>query len=79
MKLSKCHFFAKEIQYLGHVFCSTGIKPPPSKTAVIKLMNSPKNAKQVRAFLEPLGYYCQFMKKFAHVAKPLTALTHHDA
>ena len=50
MKLSKCHFFAKEIQYLGHVLSSTGIKPLPSKTATIKVVNLPKNAKQVRAF-----------------------------
>ena len=26
MKLSKCHFFAKEIQYLGHVLSTTGYK-----------------------------------------------------
>ena len=38
MKLSKCHFFAKEIQYLGHVLSTIGIKPLPSKTAAIKLM-----------------------------------------
>ena len=42
MKLSKCHFFAKEIQYLGHVLSTTGIKPIPSKTAAIKLMDPPK-------------------------------------
>ena len=41
MKLSKCHFFAKEIQYLDHVISSTGIQPLPSKTATIKLMNPP--------------------------------------
>ena len=44
MKLSKCHFFAKEIQYLSHVLNNTGIKPLPSKTAAIKLMNPPKTA-----------------------------------
>ena len=42
VKLSKCHFFAKEIQYLGHVLSSTGIKPLPSGTADIKLINPPK-------------------------------------
>ena len=35
IKLSKCYFFAKEIQYLGHVLSTTGIKPLPSKTATI--------------------------------------------
>ena len=42
MKLSKCHFFAKEIQYVGHVLSTTGIKQLPSKTTAIKLMNPPK-------------------------------------
>ena len=42
MKLSKCHFFTKEIQYLGHVLSSIGNKPLPSKTAVIKLMSPHK-------------------------------------
>ena len=42
MKLSKCHFFAKEIQYLDHVLSTTGIKVLPSKTAAIKLMKPPK-------------------------------------
>ena len=41
LKLSMCHF-SKQIQYLGHVLSSTAIKPLPSKTAAIKLMNPPK-------------------------------------
>ena len=41
VKLSKCHFFAKEIQYLDHVLSTTGVKPLPSKMAAIKLMNPP--------------------------------------
>ena len=32
IKLSKCHFFSKEIQYLGHILSSKGIHPPLSKT-----------------------------------------------
>ena len=79
MKLSKSHFFAKEIQYLGHVLSTTGIKPLPSKMSTIKLMKPPKNAKQVRAFLGLFGYYYKFIKNFAQIAKPLTALTCHDA
>ena len=42
MKLSTCHFSTKEIQYMGYVLNSTGIKPLPSKTSVIKLMNHPE-------------------------------------
>ena len=32
MKMSKCNFFSKEIQYLGHILSATGIQPLPSKT-----------------------------------------------
>ena len=29
MNFSKCHFFAKEIQYLGHILSTKGIWPLP--------------------------------------------------
>ena len=38
MKLCECHFFGKEIQYLGHILSATGIKPLPSKMEAIKIM-----------------------------------------
>ena len=79
MKLSKCHFFTKKLKYLCHVPSTTGIKPLPSKTAAMKLIIPLKNAKQVKAFLGPVGYYHKFIKNFAQIAKPLTTLTHHDA
>ena len=57
MKLSKSHFFAKEIQYLGHILGMEGIKPVPAKTEAIKAMHPPVNSKQVRTFLGLVGYY----------------------
>ena len=42
MKLSKCHFFAKEIQYLGHILRTTGIKPLPSKLKPSTTCTHPK-------------------------------------
>ena len=35
MKKSKCSFFSKEIQYLGHILSATGIQPLPAKTHAI--------------------------------------------
>ena len=78
MKLSKCHFFAKEIQYLGHMLGVEGIRPVPAKTEAIKAMHPPANPKQVCAFLGLVGYYRKFIKNFAKIAKPLTMLTHMD-
>ena len=42
-------------------------------------MKPPENAKQVKAFLGLVGYYHKFIKNFAWIAKPLTALTYPDA
>ena len=78
MKLSKCYFFAKEIQYLGHIFGAEGIKPVPAKTEAIRAMHPPVNPKQVGDFLGLVGYYRKFIKNFAKIAKPLTMLTQMD-
>ena len=78
IKLSKCHFFAKEIQYLGHILGVKGTRPVPAKTEAIKAMHPPVNPKQVHAFLGLIGYYRIFIKNFAKIAKPLTVLTHMD-
>lgn len=39
----KCHFLRKEIIYLGHLITDKGIKPDPSKTAVIDKYPIPKH------------------------------------
>ena len=78
MKLSKCHFFNKEIQYLGRILGMEGIRPVPAKTEAIKAMHPPVNPKQVCAFLGLVGNYRKFIKNFAKIAKPLTVLTHMD-
>ena len=75
MKKSKCSFFSKEIQYLGHILSDTGIQPLPSKTHAIPHMNPPITPKQVRAFLGLVGYHRKFIKGFTKIAKPLTLLT----
>ena len=75
MKKSKCSFFSKEIQYLGHILSTTGIRPLPAKSHAIQHMQPPPTPKQVRAFLGLVGYYGKFIKGFAKIAKPLTLLT----
>ena len=75
MKKSKCSFFLKEIQYLGHILSATGIQPLPSKTHAIQNMNPPAMPKQVRPILGLVGYYRKFIRGFVKIAKPLTLLT----
>ena len=75
MKLSKCHFFTKEIQYLGHIFSTNGTRTLPSKIQAIQTMHPPKTPKQACMFLGLVRYYRKFIRKFAEIAKPLTLLT----
>ena len=75
MKFSNCHFFTKEIQYLGHILSTKGIQLLSSKTQAIQKMHPPKMPKQVHAFLGLVGYYRKFIKDFVKIAKPLTLLT----
>ena len=77
MKLSKCHFFTTEIQYLRHILSTKGIRPLPSKTQVINNMHPPKTAKKVCTFLGLISYYRKFIKNFAKMVKPV--LTHQKA
>ena len=42
VKFSKCHFFTKEIQYLGHILSTKGIWQLPSDTQAIKTCIHPK-------------------------------------
>ena len=47
MKMSKCNFFSKETQYVGHILSTTGIQPLPSKIHAIQHMHLPTTPKQV--------------------------------
>ena len=75
MKLSKCHFFCKEIQYLEHILSTKDIHPLPSKKQAIQQMQPPTTPKQVQACLGWVGCYRKFIKIFVKIAKPLTLLT----
>ena len=75
LKLQKCSFFKKHIQYLGHLISDEGIQPLPEKLESIAKMPVPQNAKQVKQFLGLVGYYRKFVPHFSDVARPLTWLT----
>ena len=78
LKLQKCSFFKKHIQYLGHRISDEGIQPLPEKLESIAKMPTPKNAKQVKQFLGLVGYYRKFVPTFADISRILTKLTRKD-
>ena len=78
LKLEKCSFFKKHIQYLGHLISAEGIQPLPEKLESITKMPAPKNQKEVKQFLGLVGYYRKFVPRFADISRVLTHLTKKD-
>ncbi|KAI3776561.1 hypothetical protein L1987_46347 [Smallanthus sonchifolius] len=74
-KFSKCEFWLKEVQFLGHIVNDKGIHVDPAKIETVKNWNTPKTPTEVRSFLGLAGYYRHFISNFSKVVVPLTALT----
>ena len=75
LKPSKCKMFCEQVQFLGHVVSGSGIACDPGKVSAVANWPQPRNVSEVRSFLGTAGYYRKFVKGFAAVASPLTALT----
>ena len=74
-KFSKCEFWLREVQFLGHVVSSEGIKVDSAKIEAVVHWERPKTPTEVRSFMGLAGYYRRFVKDFAKLAMPLTRLT----
>ncbi|KAJ0555531.1 putative nucleotidyltransferase, Ribonuclease H [Helianthus annuus] len=74
-KFSKCDFWLREVQFLGHVVNGNGIHVDPTKIEAIKNWENPKTPTEIRQFLGLAGYYRRFIEDFSKIAQPLTSLT----
>ncbi|XP_035836191.1 uncharacterized protein LOC110886480 [Helianthus annuus] len=74
-KFSKCAFWLREVQFLGHVINKDGVLVDPTKVEVVVNWVPPKNPSEVRSFLGLAGYYRRFIQDFSKISLPLTRLT----
>src|ERR1043165_8779403 len=74
-KFSKCDFWIREVQFLGHVVNEVGIHVDPAKIDAIKKWEAPRTPTEVCQFLGLAGYYRRFIEGFFKITQPLTALT----
>nr|GEV81487.1 putative reverse transcriptase domain, ribonuclease H-like domain, aspartic peptidase domain protein [Tanacetum cinerariifolium] len=77
-KFSKCDFWIRTVQFLGHLIDSQGLHIDPTKIEAVKNWASPTTPTEIRQFLRLVGYYRRFMKDFSKIAKSLTKLTQKD-
>ena len=59
---------------LSHEISRRGIEVDREKVEVIAKLPPPKNIKDIRSFLEHVGFYRQFIKDFSKIVRPLTNL-----
>ena len=62
------------MEYLGHIFDSTGIHPSPDKVQAIQKAPASTNITELRAFLGLINYYDKFLPNLSSTLSPLHLL-----
>lgn len=73
IKVTKCNFCCKELEFLGHIVSEDGIRPNPKITKSIQDATVPDNVEEVQKFLGLTGYYRRFVKDYAKICEPLSS------
>lgn len=75
---SKCAFAKAKLQYLGHIVSTNSVAPDPSKIIAMLNWSTPTNTTDLQGFLGLMGFYWHFIRGYAPMAAPLTALLRKD-
>jgi Reverse transcriptase (RNA-dependent DNA polymerase) len=79
VKLFKCAFTVKEIEYLSHIISNQGVATDLKKIEAMLNWSILKIVKQLRGFLSLTGYYRNFIRIYGLLSKPLTDLLRKDS
>ncbi|KAF6210086.1 hypothetical protein GE061_015842 [Apolygus lucorum] len=71
---AKCQLARSQVKFLGHLVDKDGIKPLPSKTALIRNFPLPQSVNDLRTFLGLINFYRRAIPHAAHSLMHLTKL-----
>ena len=74
VKLEKCVFHAKEVDFLGYIVSREGIRMDPSKVAAVMDWPAPRTLTHLQAFIGFVNFYRRFIPRFSEKCLPLTNL-----
>lgn len=74
LRMDKCRFLYKEIEFLGYVVSRRGVRPNDSGINAVKNFPTPKNVRDVQSFLGLSSYFRKFIENFATISSPLYSL-----
>jgi len=78
VKPEKCKWKVREVEFLEVVIGPDGIKMEEEKVKDVLDWLTSKCVKDVQKFLELVNYYCQFIKGFTSIARPLHNMVKKD-
>ena len=73
-RLSKCSFFAAELQYLGHVVTRDGFHPNQRYVDRVLRMSRPTSRKEVARYLGMVTWLSKFIPNLAQAQLPISRL-----
>ena len=78
LRSKKCEWFTQKTTYIGLIVSPEGTSMDPKKTSAVKEWSTPKNVKDVQAFLGFANFYRRLIQGFSALATPLSTLTRKD-
>ncbi|HEY9845636.1 MAG TPA: retropepsin-like aspartic protease/reverse transcriptase, partial [Candidatus Caenarcaniphilales bacterium] len=78
LKPEKCTFHAREVEFLGYIIGTNGMRIDPAKIRSLQDWPTPTNLKEVLGFLGFSNYNRIFVEKYSEKARPLTELSKKD-
>ena len=78
LKPEKCEFHKSQVEFLGYIIGTHGIKMDQKKVIAVLEWLTPTTVKEVQAFLGFANFYRRFIEGYSRIAQPLTELTRKD-
>ena len=69
--VSKTDFFARLVEFCGHVWENGTRRPVPGKILALERWGKRDNVRELRGFLGLANYYSGYVKSYASIATPL--------
>jgi hypothetical protein len=75
VKATKCEWAQQNIEFLGHSIGPQGLSITHDKTQALQIWPAPSSVAEVRSLLGTFGFWRQYIRHYADITEPLTAMT----